>query len=257
MLFHVRYGSLTQTGLAVVALAVITLAVMTIAGIGQRRDYLGAALRSIVQLITVALIVAWVFLHPAGTLLYLAVMLIAATATSVRRIRCGRRNALLVMAPLAAGVVVSVGPVLAFGALPLTSQTVLPFAAQMLGGSMTAVSLAGLRFREDTAAQWETVEGYLALGADPRQAVREIGRQAAERSLIPGLDQTRSAGLVVLPGAFVGMLLGGATPAQAAQVQLLVLIALLAAATTAASGVVWMLAPLFGSVRPGPAVHAK
>ena len=44
---------------------------------------------------------------------------------------------------------------------------------------------------------------------------------------MPGLDQTRTVGLVTLPGAFVGMLLGGASPLQAAAVQLLVLVALL------------------------------
>jgi putative ABC transport system permease protein len=42
------------------------------------------------------------------------------------------------------------------------------------------------------------------------------------------LDQTRSVGLVTLPGAFVGMLLGGASPLQAGAVQLLVLVGLLA-----------------------------
>ncbi|MEV4898354.1 ABC transporter permease, partial [Nonomuraea sp. NPDC055795] len=47
------------------------------------------------------------------------------------------------------------------------------------------------------------------------------------------LDQTRTVGLVTLPGAFVGMLLGGATPLAAGLVQLVVLIALLAAEAVA------------------------
>ena len=42
-------------------------------------------------------------------------------------------------------------------------------------------------------------------------------------SLIPTLDQTKSTGLVTLPGAFVGALFGGASPAVAAQFQLVVL----------------------------------
>jgi putative ABC transport system permease protein len=37
------------------------------------------------------------------------------------------------------------------------------------------------------------------------------------------LDQTKSTGLVTLPGAFVGALFGGAGPAQAAEFQLVVL----------------------------------
>ena len=89
------------------------------------------------------------------------------------------------------------------------------------------------------------------MGGTGRRAGSWLGRRAVERSLIPSLDQTRRAGLVVLPGAFVGMLLGGASPAQAAQIQLLVLVALLAAATWSAIGTVWMLAPGLGTVQPG------
>jgi len=54
-----------------------------------------------------------------------------------------------------------------------------------------------------------------------------VGREAAGIALIPGLDQTRTVGLVTLPGAFVGVLLAGASPLQAAAVQLLVLTGLL------------------------------
>jgi putative ABC transport system permease protein len=45
--------------------------------------------------------------------------------------------------------------------------------------------------------------------------------------MMPVLDQTRTVGLVTLPGAFVGMLLGGASPVQAGAVQLFVLVGLL------------------------------
>ena len=45
---------------------------------------------------------------------------------------------------------------------------------------------------------------------------------------MPALDQTRTVGLVTLPGAFVGVLLGGGGPVQAGVTQLLVLVSLLA-----------------------------
>jgi putative ABC transport system permease protein len=82
--------------------------------------------------------------------------------------------------------------------------------------------------------QFSVFEGYVALGATARQAGREFAQRAAERSLFPTLDQTKSAGLVTLPGAFVGMLLGGASPLLAAQIQLLVLIGLMLAQTITA-----------------------
>jgi putative ABC transport system permease protein len=46
---------------------------------------------------------------------------------------------------------------------------------------------------------------------------------------VPPLDQTRTVGLVTLPGAFVGVLLGSGDAVQAGAAQLLVLVGLLAA----------------------------
>jgi putative ABC transport system permease protein len=42
------------------------------------------------------------------------------------------------------------------------------------------------------------------------------------------LDQTRTVGLVTLPGAFIGVLLGGGTALQAGAAQVLVLLGLMA-----------------------------
>jgi putative ABC transport system permease protein len=45
------------------------------------------------------------------------------------------------------------------------------------------------------------------------------------------MDQTRTVGLDTLPGAFIGVLLGGGSPIQAGTAQLLVLFGLLATQT--------------------------
>ena len=121
---------------------------------------------------------------------------------------------------------------------------------------MTAASLTGARLRDDAARGWDEVEGWLALGATPRQATTALGRVAAGRALIPAIDQTRSAGLVTLPGAFVGLLLGGASPAEAAEVQLLVLVGLLAAETVAAVLTSRLLGEWIGTTRPEPGTTA-
>lgn len=49
--------------------------------------------------------------------------------------------------------------------------------------------------------------------------------------LIPSIDQTKNTGLVTLPGAFVGALMGGASPIEAAHFQLVVLISVMFAQT--------------------------
>ncbi|WP_456847139.1 ABC transporter permease, partial [Cellulomonas sp. P5_C6] len=205
----VTVAPLGQVAVALVALLAVTLLVLTLARVPVRRDALVAALRAGIQLTVVALVIAWVFLHPAGAALYLAVMLAAAAWTSTRRIGLGRGVLPVALLGITAGALAATVPVLASGALPLRAETVVPFAAQIIGGSMTAVSLTGGRLRDDIGTEWEQVEGWLTLGATPRQAVVSQTRRAVARSLVPALDQTRSAGLVVLPGAFVGLLLGG------------------------------------------------
>jgi putative ABC transport system permease protein len=47
--------------------------------------------------------------------------------------------------------------------------------------------------------------------------------------MVPVLDQTRTTGLVTLPGAFIGALLGGANPEDAARFQIVVLAAIICA----------------------------
>jgi putative ABC transport system permease protein len=53
------------------------------------------------------------------------------------------------------------------------------------------------------------------------------------RVLTPLLDRTRTVGLVTLPGASVGVLIGSGDPVQAGAAQLLVLVGLVAAETVA------------------------
>jgi putative ABC transport system permease protein len=130
------------------------------------------------------------------------------------------------------------------------AAVVVPMVAQLVGGSMTATTLAGQRLLDDVATSWDEVEGWLALGATPRQAVAPLARRAAARALVPALDQTRNVGLVVLPGAFVGLLLGGATPLEAGRVQLLVLVGLLAAETVAAVTVTHHLSQGLATTKP-------
>jgi len=141
------------------------------------------------------------------------------------------------------------------GALPFDAQSLLPFSAQMIGGAMTTASLAGVRFRDDVNDQMLTFQGYVALGASYRQAGREFSTRASEKALFPTLDQTKSAGLVTLPGAFVGMLLGGATPLQAAQVQLIVLVGLLLVQAISALLTTRLISPLPPGLGPSIAVE--
>ncbi len=250
-------ATLWRTALALAILLAATAAVMAAGRIHQHRDLLVSAARAFVQLSLVALVIAWVFAHPEGAVAYVVIMLAAATATAVRRIGCGYAHSAWILLAILTGATATVAVVAATGALSRDVQALLPFAAQMIGGAMTAALLAGSRMRDDALERWGEVEGYLALGAPPRQALTPIRRRAVEQSLSPALDQTKSAGLVLLPGSFVGLLLGGASPMTAAQVQLLVLVGLVLAQSIAAMLTTYLLAPVVGSLKPSGWVTAR
>jgi putative ABC transport system permease protein len=218
-------------------------------GTGQSRDVLVVTCRALVQLLAVGAVVGVVFATPALAPVYLAVMLGAASFTSARRLGALRQTWPATLAAIAAGAGAATGTIVASGAIGADTRTLVPLAAQLIGGSMSATTLAALRLSDDVRAHWDEVEGWLALGSRPRRAVARLARLAAARALVPALDQTRNVGIVVLPGAFVGLLLGGATPLEAGRVQLLVLVGLLAAETVAAALVTSLLPPL----HPGPA----
>lgn len=193
-----------------------------------------ALARAAVQLAAVGLLLRGVLVRPPAVAVALAVMLATAVYTSTRRLSAFDRPGHAVLLSCLGGAGLALGIVFALGVLPFEARYLVALGGIVIGNAMTASTLAGRRFRDGLAARRDEVEAWLALGAPMRVAVRDVGRQAAAEALVPGLDQTRATGLVTLPGAFIGALLGGADPVQAARFQLVVLAALLCAQATVA-----------------------
>ncbi|MGW8604974.1 ABC transporter permease, partial [Streptomyces sp. NPDC055893] len=129
--------------------------------------------------------------------------------------------------PIGTAVLPVVVALLLTGVVPPEGIALVPVTGILIGGALTATVLAGRRSLDELATRRGEVEAGLALGLTDREARMEVAREAASDALLPGMDQTRTVGLVTLPGAFVGMLLGGASPLHAGAVQLFVLVALL------------------------------
>jgi putative ABC transport system permease protein len=223
------------------ALVAIAVAVLTVSRVGHRRDVLVAAARAVLQLTVVALAFRGVFAEPAFVLLVLAVMFGVATWTATRRLRGFPRAGWAVVAACGAGAVVTVGLICGLPILDRSTRTLVAVSGIVVGGTMTAATLTGRRLLDGMRRRRTEVEAWLALGATPRQAVVTIARDAAAEALVPALDQTRTVGLVTLPGAFVGALLGGASPVDAARFQVVVLVGLLCAESITAVSLAWLL----------------
>ncbi len=211
----------------------VAVTALTWAGVRHRRAVLTAALRAVVQLAIVALALRGVFAAPWASSLVLAVMFAVATWTASRRL--GGASLWSVALAIFAGASVTIGIIVGLPTLTRDTRTLVAVAGIVIGGSMTAATLTGRGLAAGLLARRDEVEAWLSLGATPREAVRPIARAAVHEALIPALDQTRTVGLVTLPGAFAGALVGGASVVDAAIFQVVVLVGLLCAeAVTAA-----------------------
>lgn len=195
--------------------------------LGLSRALLVTALRAAVQLTLVGLLIALVFRVPALAVAFLAVMVLTASLTSGGRLRGLPGSRRIAASAIAAPALGATGVLLAIGAFATTPRAVIPTAGILIGGAMMATTLTGRRLIEGLSEGVDEIEARLALGDRARDALIPLTRQAIVGALVPLIDQTRSAGLVALPGTFVGLVLGGASPETAARIQLTVLLTLL------------------------------
>ncbi|SNQ48785.1 conserved membrane hypothetical protein [Frankia canadensis] len=214
---------------------------LTWARVPRRRDVVTASARAVIQLAVIGLALRGVFAAPAATVAVLAVMVTAAVGTASRRLAGFPAAVRRVGISCLLGASVTIGMVFAVEALVPTTRNLVAFAGSVIGGTMTACTLTGRRLAAGLRDRRDEVEGWLALGATPRRAVVDVARDSVAEALVPALDQTRTVGLVTLPGTFVGALLGGASPAGAARFQAVVLIGQLSAQSVAAVALAYLL----------------
>ncbi len=220
---------LVRLALGVAALLILTLAVLRAGQVHLGGAPVVAIARAAAQLALVGLLLGGVLTNPPLVALALAAMLAIATRTATGRLRGLESPGRAVVVACTTGAGASLGVIFALGVLPFEPRYLVALGGIVIGNTMTAATLAGRHLRAGMLARREEIEAWLALGATMRQAVADIARPCAGEALVPGLDQTRTTGLVTLPGAFIGALLGGASPVQAARFQLVVLAGLLCA----------------------------
>ena len=218
---------------AVALLLVWTMVMYAVGGLPRPQATLFAAARAIVQLGLAALIIVAVIQHLAASLALLAAMFAVAVWTTTKRV--GARSAWPWAAlAMAAGLVPTVGIILATRTIPFTGLALIPVVGIIQGNAMNGHTLTGRRAFAALREERGQYEAGLSIGLTRAQSIGEVIHRRIPEALIPGLDQVRTAGVVTLPGAFIGVLLGGGTPAQAAAAQVLVLIGIMAAQTTTA-----------------------
>lgn len=201
--------------------------------LGLEKDTLIATIRSIIQLLAVGYILKFVFDAQSYSYIFLmiALMILVATLNARKKGKGIKGITWKIALTLIVVEFVTQGVLLGFHIVPATAQYIIPISGMMIGNSMVLSVLFLNRFTSEIISHQNNIELILSLGGTPKQAIHRQLMNAIKASMIPTIESQKTIGLVQLPGMMSGQIIGGADPIQAVQFQLLIIFALLTAAT--------------------------
>jgi len=200
--------------------------------IGLEKDMLVAVVRAFVQLIAIGYALNLIFAaeSPFWILLVVGVMIGIAGYTAGQRGQGVPRSKRVAIVSVSVGAVLTLGMLVGLQVFPFEPRFIIPIAGMIVGNSMVVTGLVMSRLRDDVKLQRPQIEAALALGATRRQATNNQLRRALSTGMTPIVDNTKTVGLISLPGAMTGMILAGASPLEAVQLQIIVMYMLIGAA---------------------------
>ncbi len=199
--------------------------------LGQSKAIVVGAVRMAAQLIFVAAYLGFLFEtnNPLLTLLWVSVMLLAATWTTIHT--CKMRVKYLatpLMLALIVGTFVPISYILlgVLGEIPFANaRETIPLVGMVLGNCLRANVVGLNQFYKGLVRDQRRYFYALAQGATPREAYRPYMAQALKESILPMIASLATTGLVTLPGMMTGAIIGGASPWIAVRYQWLILLA--------------------------------
>lgn len=212
---------------ALAVLLAVTVGANQAARLGLGRDAVVAGVRAVVQLTLAAGIITFVVRSIWWSVVALLGMFVMAVLTTCRRVEAPGAWP-WAAAAMACGIVPVLAILLATQTIPIEGIALIPVVGIVLGNTMTVHTLVGRRSFAALREESGQYEACLSLGLLPHQAIDEIIGRRVPEGLMPSLDQVRTSGVVTLPGAFIGVMLGGGSAVQAATAQVLVLFAIMA-----------------------------
>lgn len=198
------------------------------------RPLVEATLRALAQLIAVGFVLRVLFGDGVSiwwSVAWVVFMVLFAGWTIDRRVE--RVDGVLWLASAALGVsaIVTLGAVFALGIFPFEPRYLVPIAGMMVGNPLKSGVLSVRRTVDELADQRPAIEARVALGMPWQQAARPFFRRALRDALTPQIETTRAVGLIFLPGAMTGLILGGVDPIDAVLVQAAIMFLILGGVT--------------------------
>ena len=234
-------NELTRVATALVLVALAAL-ISRWQALDLEKQMITAVVRAFIQLTLIGYALTYIFDidNPFAILLIISIMTLIAGYTSGNRADGVPHGRLIALLAISLGAGSTLILLVALQVFSFTAQQIIPIAGMVVGNSMNVCSLVMRRIRDEVNGQRLQIEVALALGATRRQAIAPTLKTALQSGMMPIIDSTKTVGLIQLPGAMTGMILAGASPLEAVQLQMIVMFMLIGAAAFTGLGAAFL-----------------
>lgn len=197
--------------------------------LGLEKEIVVAAGRSVVQLGLLGLVVFFVFsLQGVFIFLLLSAMVLVAAHTSSQRTpeRLRARSFQVSFMAIGFASLFVIGSALLLGVMDKSADFIIPLGGMVIGNSMLRCGIAYERLSSEFQKSRMELESYLVLGTPPHIASEPLARSSLRAAIYPSLDNLKASGIVWIPGLMAGMILAGADPLWAAEIQVIIMLML-------------------------------
>jgi len=189
-------------------------------GIGREAGF--SALRAIAQLLLLASVILFIFEKNDALLVLMALFVMTMFGAYTASRRSGVGGAFLPsLASIGTASLAVLGITVVCGGLSTDAIMLIPLGGMVVGNCMNVSSLAMNRLNGEVMSNYSIIEASIALGCDNSKALEPYRLKGIRSSLIPVVDNLKTLGVVWIPGLMAGLLLAGASPYDAARLQLL------------------------------------
>lgn len=231
--------------LLIYLLLLVVLAIMKRGHVKQGRYMFLASMKMSVQLILSGLVLTYIIKNPRAifTVIYLTIMIVYTIYRVLHENKDMNKRFKVVT-----GITITVSGLLVMiyfirivvGRSVFDPQYAITISGMLMGNTMTGSSLAVKTFREALDGQSGRINALLCAGASPGKILRPFAGQALETALLPTLNRMMGMGIVSLPGMMTGQIIAGALPITAIMYQISVMIAICAAVSLSAYGILFL-----------------
>ena len=210
-----------QSLLLALGLVVIALAIGWKEKLGIDRDMIIGVVRAVIQLFVVGYLLKSVFrVNNLWLTLILILIIIFNAGYNAKQRSNGIPRALPIsITAIFLSTGVTLGVLMLAGAIRFIPAQMIPISGMIASNSMVAIGLCYRNLNAQFKQERQAVLEKLALGADLKDASRDILRDSIKTGMQPTIDSAKTVGIVSLPGMMSGLIFAGVDPVRAIKYQ--------------------------------------